>query len=248
MRVANSMESAMSKASQQRTKSIHLLTTIPIAIAALIQILCCFLASSSCGAQDARMIDDFVWQKDKLTGVERAASLGESSLGFFDVGDLSYYSLYLVRQTLGSLADATGEKIDTSMKRSTIAIFHDTKVFSRLKSDRQSFTALGIPDDTLDRMQQRVKEDAKCIYETRSDDTSNVFLTVILLSENFNECLIHGLINSFGIRAADVNIKTLIDACVLYEGRRLGLRDRQALSLEASKLRDICFAKAGEIK
>jgi hypothetical protein len=242
------MSLAVNNALRQATDSKRLSTAIPTALAVFLQIIFSVLSSSSCFAQAAPMIDDFTWQKDKLTDVERAASLGEASIGFFDVGDLSSYSLYLVRQTLGNIADATGEKIDPSVKRSTIAIFHDTQVFSRLKNDRRSFTNLGIPDDTLDRMQQRVKGDAKCIYETRSDDAGNIFLTVILLSDNFNECLIHGLINSFGIHGADANIRTLVSACILYEGRRLGLRDRQSLSREVSKLRDICFAKAGGIK
>ena len=107
---------------------------------------------------------------------------------------------------------------------------------------------MGIPDDVIDTLKQQITDDAKCISTTRTDDKNNIVFTVILLSENFNECLIGGLNNSFGIRSLDIDIRTLLSACVLYEGRRLGLRDRQSLSQETPRLRELCLTKAGEGK
>jgi hypothetical protein len=69
-----------------------------------------------------------------------------------------------------------------------------------------------------------------------------------LLSEKFNACLLAGLLNSFGIdpidsAAPDIDARSLADACILYEGRRLGLRDRESLTSNISKLKNICVAK-----
>lgn len=197
-------------------------------------------------ASEGQSADNFVWQKNKSTGLEIAASQSEPALNFFDVGDLSAYSLYLVQQVLGDISRVAGKKIDRTLKSSSIAIFHDTNVFSRLKSDRKSFSALGIPDDVIDDLRGRITDDAKCISSTRTDDQNNIVFTVVLLSEKFNECLIGGLSDSFGVRSMDVSIGTLLSACVLYEGRRRGLRDRRSLSQETPKLRDVCLAKAGE--
>lgn len=209
---------------------------------------CCWNVVSPCAAAEARYIDDFVWKKDKLTGVESASSQGDSSLNFFDVGDLSQYSLYLVQHVLASLSNATGKRIDRSLKESSIAIFHDSKVFSRLKTEKRSFTALGISDEVLDQLRARAGDDVKCVSMTRTDEKNSIVFTVILLSEKSDECLIGGLLNSFGIAGSEISIKKLISACVLYEGRRLGFRDRQSLSQEASRLRDLCLGNAGAIE
>jgi hypothetical protein len=219
-----------------------------VVLITLSSIVLCSDASSPSIALEAQNGDGFVWQRDKLTGAEIAASQNDSSINFLDVGDLSIYSLYLVQQVLSDLSDATGKKVDRDLKKSSIAIFHDTNVFSRLKTDRQSFTALGIPDDVIDDLRQRITDDAKCISTTRTDDKNNIIFSVILLSEKFNNCLIGGLNNSFGLHSLHVNIRTLIDGCVLYEGRRRGLRDRQSLSQETPRLRDLCLSRAGEIK
>jgi len=153
----------------------------------------CTAASLPSVALENQAVRNFVWQTDKSTGSEIAASLSAPSLNFFDVGDLSMYSLYLVQSTLSGLSDATGINVDRSLKNSLIAIFHDTKVFSRLKTDRQAFTALGIPDDVLDDISQRVPDDAKCFTTTRTDAKGDIVFTVILLSEKFNDCLMGGL-------------------------------------------------------
>jgi hypothetical protein len=201
-------------------------------------------------AQEARTLDNFDWRKDVPTGNEFAVSRGDSSFNFFDVGDLSYYSQYLVEQDLRRLAAAAGLTIDhTPAKKSSISMVHDTQVFARLKNDKPSFKALGFPDYLIALLEKQVTSDSpKCLVMTIPDDNIDIVTTVVLLSEKFDGCLPRALLSSFGINASDINAETLIDVCVLYEGRRLGLRDRRSLAQEASRLRNVCMAKAAEIK
>jgi hypothetical protein len=217
-------------------------------LAALVSTFWYFSAIPSGVAAEARFIDDFVWKKDKLTGVESASSQRDPSFNFFDVGDLSQYSLYLVQHVLGELSNATGKKIDKSLKESSIAIFHDSKVFLRLKTEKQSFAALGVSEEVIDQLRARANDNVTCLSMTRTDEKNSIIFTVILLSEKSNECLVGGLFSSLGIVGSDLSIKKLISACILYEGLRLGFRDRQSLSQETSKLRDLCLAKAGAVE
>ena len=218
-----------------------------VALTMIISIFWCICAKTlPVSASDTRNDDSFVWQKDKSTSAEIAASQSEPSLNFFDVGDLSIHSLHLVQRVLDQISSATGQNVDRSLKKSLIAIFHDTKVFSRLKDERQAFNSVGIPNDIIDDLRQRVTDDAKCLSMTRTDDKNDIVFTIILLSEKSNDCLVSGLINSFGIRASSISIAMLVDACVLYEARRLGLRDRQSVAQETSRLRNACLNKAGE--
>jgi hypothetical protein len=226
-------------------KSTRLITAM---LAAVITLISWCGTSSSALAQKVQIADDFVWQKDRLTGNESASSRNDGSINYFDVGDLSYYSMYLVQQDLGRISTAAGMTIDRNLKHSSIAIVHDTSVFSRLKNDKKSFSVLGIPDDVIEMLRQRLTDDAKCITMSISDDNNNVILTTILLSEKFDSCLVSGLFGSFGILASEISTKTLTSACALYEGRRMGLRDRQSLSRETPRLVDLCLTRAREIK
>jgi hypothetical protein len=91
-----------------------------------------------------RIVDDLAWKKDNSSGNELAASRSDPSFNFFDVGDLSYYSQYLVEQDLRRISAAAGLTIERSpAKNSSVAIVHDTKVFSRLKNDKPSSILLG---------------------------------------------------------------------------------------------------------
>jgi hypothetical protein len=184
------------------------------------------------------------------TGKELTASRSDPSFNFFDVGDLSYYSQYLVEQDLRRLSAASGLTIEhTPAKNSSVSIVHDTKVFERLKNNKPAFKSLGFSDYEITTLEKQVTSDSpKCLTMTITDGNNNIVTTIILLSEKFDGCLVGGLLNSFGIAASDISAKTLIDVCVLYEGRRLGLRDRQGLTQESPRLRDLCIAKAGEIK
>jgi len=217
----------------------------PVMRAALLAALCYGGAPSYCLADEAPIVDDFYWQKEKSSGLEIASSLSGPSFNFFDVGDLSHYSLYLVQQVLGSLSNATEVAIDRELKSSSLSIIHDTKVFYRLKNEKERFRVLGISDEVIADLEKRASDDTtKCLTMTHSDKNSDIKFTVILLSENFHSCLVGGLLNAFGIRGtADVTIRTLTSACLLYEGRRRGLRDHQSLVQEAPKLRDVCWAK-----
>jgi hypothetical protein len=222
----------------------------PAALAALMSVLCCLGTSSLCFAQEIGNLDDFTWRKDISAGREIAASRSDSSFNFFDVGDLSFYSQYLVEQDLLRLSAAAGLTIEhTPTKHSTVAIIHASTVFGQLKTDKPLFNRLGIPDSILITLEKQVTSDTpKCLNMTITNEEENVTGTFILLSEKFDDCLLSGLLNAFGISAADINVKTLIDVCVLYEGRRRGLRDRQSLTQEMPKLRDLCIARLGDAK
>jgi hypothetical protein len=227
----------------------------PSAFAALISLIFCFFTSlpsfaQDTSAQDMRTLADFAWKKDVSTGNELAASRSDSSFNFFDVGDLSYYSQYLVEQDLRRLSAAAGLTIDhTPAKNSSVSIVHDPQVFARLKNDKPAFKSLGFSDYELETLERQVTSDSpKCLTMTIADGNNDIVTTVILLSEKFDGCLVRALLSSFGITASDINAETLIDVCVLYEGRRLDLRDRQGLTRESSRLRNVCIAKAGEIK
>jgi len=218
-------------------------------LSALISILFCLSASSFSFAQQMLVGDEFIWKKDASTGNEIASSRSESSLNFFDIGDLSYYSQYLVEQDVRRISAAAGLTIERSpTKNSTIAIVHDTKVFSRLKNDKHSFNLLGFSDDLIEMLEKRTPDDAKCVTMTVTDNQNNIATTIVLLSEKFDGCLVRAELDSFGISAPDISARTLIDVCVLYEARRSNFRDRKSLAKETPRLRDLCIAKADEAK
>ena len=197
-------------------------------------------------AQEARQLGSFIWKMGVATGKELAASRSDASFNFFDVGDLSYYSHYLVEQDLRRISKAAGLTIERApSKNSSVLIVHDTKVFARLKNDNPAFKSLGFSDEMIAFLEKQVTSDSpKCLTTTITDEENNITGTVILLSEKFDSCLLIGLLSSFGIASSDISAETLIDACVLYEGRRQSLRDRQSLTQESARLRKLCIAKA----
>jgi hypothetical protein len=196
-------------------------------------------------AQEPGIEDSFAWKKDEVSGKELAASRNEASFNYFDVGDLSYYSQYLVEQDVKMLADAAGMTIEhVPAKHSSIVIVHDSKVFERLRSDKPAFRSLGFSDEMVAMLEQQITSDTpKCLTTTVSDGQNNITGTIVLLSEKFDACLTRALLSYFGSVASDINAKSLIDVCALYEGRRTGLRDRKSLTQESKKLRDLCVAK-----
>lgn len=213
-----------------------------LAVAALISGLLCFSAF----AQNSSTLDDFVWARVKATGEVVALSRNDPVFNYFDIGDLAPKSLPIVQTSLGRLAKAAGLTIQhTANKSSSIAIIHDTNVFTRLKNDKQAFRVLGVPDDIIDDLKGRLVDDIKCLTSTRSDNEQNIFLTVVLLSEEADShgCMISGLIDSFGVRAHEIDDKSLLNTCILYEGRRIGFRDRDNLSQKLEELRDRCMAR-----
>jgi hypothetical protein len=196
--------------------------------------------------QDARTLANFTWRKDVSTGGDLAASRFDTSFNFFDIGDLSQYSQYLVEQDLRLLAAAARLTIDhTPAKKSSISIVHDTKVFERLKNDKSAFKSLGFSDYEIETLEKQTTDTSKCLTMTVTDGNNGIVTTVVLLSQKFDGCLVGALLQSFGIATSDISAETLIDTCVLYEGRRIGLRDREGLAREIPKLRDRCIAGAG---
>jgi hypothetical protein len=186
--------------------------------------------------------------KDESTGNELAASRSDSSFNYFDVGDLSYYSDVLAEQDLRRLAAAAGLALERSpTKSSTVAIFHDGKVFSHLRDDKPAFNSLGLPNNVLAALEKQATDTSRCLNMTLTDEKNNIGSTIVLLSEKFDGCLVSGLLNSLGIAASDISARSLIDVCILYEGRRRGVRDRQGLTQEIPRLRDLCIAKSGNM-
>jgi hypothetical protein len=201
----------------------------------------------SVSAQESRKIDGYIWKKDIDSGKELSASRSDHSFNFFDVGDLSYYSQYLVEQDLRRISAVARLTIDhTPAKNSSVLIVHDTNVFERLKNDKPAFKALGFSDDLITMLEKQVKSDSpKCLTMTITDEKNNITSTVVLLSAKFDGCLTSAMLSAFGVVAPDIGTKALIDICVLYEARRLDIRDRESFAQEGPRLRNLCIASAG---
>ncbi|MBV9479954.1 hypothetical protein [Bradyrhizobium sp.] len=213
---------------------------------AFASILFCGRFSTASLAEENRVVDELIWGQAKSTGRMVALSRDDEAFNFFDIGNLSQSSQPLVHEALNKLSSASGVRIERGPDKSwSIGIFHDANVFARLKNDKQAFRVVGVPDELIGALEQRLADDTKCITMTRSDSEENVLLTVILSSQqtNFDECLVSGLLYSFGIAANEINTKTLLGACILHEARRAGLRDREYLSAETSKFNEKCLAK-----
>src|SRR4051812_14561541 len=108
-----------------RFERSRLAALLPAALAAVILFLCCLATSPPVRAEERRVSDDFAWKKEDASGSELAASRSDSSFNFFDVGDLSYYSQFLVEQDLRRLAGAAGLTMERSpAKSSLVSIVH----------------------------------------------------------------------------------------------------------------------------
>jgi hypothetical protein len=223
-------------------------------VGALISMICWLLSLSPSLAQDAGILDHFTWKKNSISGIDLAGSQSKSSFNFFDVGDLSSNSQQLVEQDIDRLSSAAGLTVDRSSGTSpTLAIVHDSTAFSRLRNDKAAFRSLGIPESLLATFESQISETSTCATLTLIDDKGDIRVTIVLLSEKFNVCLLNGLLNSFGIKpiasaAPEIDARSLADACILYEGRRLGLQDRESLTSNISKLQSLCLAKTGAFK
>jgi hypothetical protein len=223
--------------------------TLAVSLGTLAFIICCLFSSSPSFEQDKDVLDHFMWKKSSVSGSELAGSQSQASFNFFDVGDLSHYSKQLVERDIGRISSAARLTVDRSSGTSpTLAIVHDSSAFSRLRNDKAAFHSLGLPDSLLTTLDRQISETSTCATLTLIDDKGDIRVTIVLLSEKFNVCLLSGLLNSFGIApsditATDIDDRALVDACILYEGRRLGLRDREGLIHEISKLRSLCLDK-----
>jgi hypothetical protein len=192
---------------------------------------------------------EYIWRIDKSSGKNVAISRNEMPTNFMVVGNLSAYSFYLVEHWIHFLANAAGSKIDRKLKSFSLVVVHDELVFSRLKNERASFEILGIPSFMIDDMQNRARDGVKCLSSSFEGDAHDILVTVILLNEKYNGCLIQGIFYSFGIKTGidddDFNLKALLAACVLYEGRRANIRDREELHRQRSALAKRCFEDWG---
>jgi hypothetical protein len=194
-------------------------------------------------AQTPSMTERYIWNKDAVTGQDIALSLNDQPINYIIVGDLSYYSIYLVQALLHMLSDSSGRTIDRNFKQYSLIAVHDTNVFVRLRNDKRSFGALGIPEFMVDSIAAKIPADAKCSYSTFSDSGHDLNATIIMLSEKFDDCLTQGIFHGFGILTKDASASALLDTCVLYEGRRLSIRERDSLDRERTRLIDLCVKK-----
>jgi len=141
------------------------------------------------------------------------------------------------------LSSSSGIALDRKTKYSTV-ILHDRKVFLRAKTDKKAFNEVGITDELLAMVMSKVPDDVICNFASLYQDHDIVY-SVIFLSEEHNACLVQGLLASFGVHAESLDFPSLLAMCALYDGRRLGIRSREALSREWPRLIGRCVANQG---
>ena len=206
----------------------------------------------NCYAQATSFYDGYAWTSDKEANRDIANSRGEESLNFKIVGNLSYYSFYLVERSVSLLANEAGLTVDRSAPNFSILVVHDENAFTRLRNDKKSFEELGLPPFVIEAIDKQASQDAKCFTSTFSDSSADITLTVILLSDKYNGCLVRGLFDAFGVRIRDGEedfvLKYLMKVCLLYEGRRRGLRTREQLRGQQSALATGCIERSGTQK
>lgn len=214
-------------------------------VLALIAVVSCSDPGSTAIAKEVKGLNQLTWRNDPTTVAEIAVSRSAPAFNFFDVGNLSPQSLPVVKANLTKIAEAAGETLDRTLGPS-IEIIHDTNVFSRLKNDKRSFNALGIPGGIVDQLASRILDGSpKCLTMSFTDAKGDIHWTIILLSEQSNNCLVSGLLEAFGVHASNLDTESLASICALYESRRRGLRNRENLSHNFSKLRAGCLTKIG---
>jgi hypothetical protein len=187
--------------------------------------------------------DDYVWFKAMLSDREIASSRRDAVLNYLEVGDLSASSYYLVDQTFKLLADISKMKVDKELKTFSLIVLHDTRAFERLKNDKNSFSILGIPDTMLLELEKQTKDGLKCQSVSFVDRNADIISTVIMISEKYHDCLFQGIFQAFGVKLTDNRLTTLVNLCVLYEARRVGIRERQELHREGARIALGCLNK-----
>jgi hypothetical protein len=191
-------------------------------------------------------LDSYSWEQEP-TGQEIAVSRSAKSFNFVVLGDLSHYSLYLVQDVMHLLSSSSGIALDRKTKYSTV-ILHDRNVFSRAKTDKKAFNEVGITDELLATVMSKVPDDAICNFASLYQKDHDIVYSVIFLSEEHNACLAQGLLASFGVHAESLDFPSLVAVCALYDGRRLGIRSREALSREWPRLVGRCVANQGNAR
>jgi hypothetical protein len=209
--------------------------------------ICLLLVSLSCTAwpsygQD--LVDNFFWGKDPASNKDVAISRNEMPVNYILVGDLSQFSLHLINQYIKMLTEVSGLQMDRKYSKVSLAIVHDSKVFDRLKNDRKSFSRLGISESSLDVLASKTVEGTKCAFDSFISEKQDINATIILLSEQFDDCLIAGLFHNFGVVRSGSDLKSIMSVCVLYQARRLGKRERDELSNDVGAIVDPCVKKA----
>ena len=195
-------------------------------------------------SQTAQPYENYLSDKDSKTGQEVAVSLPDAPVNFMIVGDLNQYSFNTVFEFFVLLSNATAIRIDSGKKEYILYVVHDRQVFARLKSNKAFFTSLGIPDHIVDVLTQRMKEGTKCLVETFPTSTrDDLAATVVLLSERYEDYLAPAVFRAFGVVTKAPTLYALLSACVLYEGRRAGLRELRKLQSSGRRLAQQCLEK-----
>ena len=156
------------------------------------------------------------------------------------------HSYHVVSSFFHLLSNAGKLKLDPEKKDYVLWVFHDTQVFAHLKNNKGYFTAIGIPNAIVDVLAQKTKEGVKCVVETFPGSSGdNLAATVVLLSEQQDECLLPAVFRAFGVLTKAPGLYAVISTCVLYEARRTGLRELNKLRSEGHRLARQCVEKAG---
>jgi hypothetical protein len=208
---------------------------------------CLVFASLSCAVRHSDgqiLLDNFIWEKDVATNKDIAISRGRTPVNYIVVGDLSQFSLYLTNQYINMLSRVAGFQINRNLGSYSIAVIHDSKVFDRLKNDNKSFGQLGIAPNAIDIIAANTPDNAKCRYSTFTDDNHEIKLSIILLSEQFNECLVSGLFRAFGVMHNNNDFSSIMSVCLLYQALSIEKRTREVLSNNDGALIEQCTRKA----
>jgi hypothetical protein len=211
-------------------------------------VFCCALlaslSSTVCPSFSQVILDDFFWGHDPASNRELAISRNETPINYIVVGDLSQFSLHLINQYVRALSEISGLPIDRKYGSVSLAIVHDTKVFDRLKNDRKSFAQLGISESSLDVLASKAVEGTRCAFSSFVSEKQDINATVILLSEQFDDCLINGLFHNFGVVRPGSELKSIMSVCLLYQARRLGRRAREEFSGDVGAIIEPCMKKS----
>jgi hypothetical protein len=215
--------------------------------AASVFIGCAFISLPSDSVSRGRAaLESYSWEKEPA-GQEIAVSRSTKSFNFIVLGDLSQYSLYLVKDVMHLLSSASGIALDRKTKYSTV-ILHDRNVFLRAKTDKKAFNEVGIDDELLAMVMSKVPDDAFCNFASLYQNDHDIVYSIVFLSQEHDSCLVRGLLASFGVHAEGLDFPSLLAVCALYDGRRLGVRSREALSREWPRLVQRCVANQGNAR
>jgi hypothetical protein len=205
-------------------------------------------SSSPCSGLDIALEDRYNWAPGVSDKRDLAASFDRTSIRAVEVGDLSGFSLYLVERFFKLVAGSAGLTVDDNLKHYDLIVVHDSKAFQRLRTDQSAYSWFGLTDAMISTLRQVSPPDAKCVFSTFPTAENDNVTTVIILSVQFDSCVIRGLFSAFGVRSTADDLTNLMSVCVLYEARRSGVRDRKGLDQNNAAYARACAGKLAGLK